>query len=654
MAIDYGAMQALTQIFQGTSQARRARRQEVAQLQNEMYQMEQRELQNANLVASEQATIEKSRQDYLKTVHNIPHMRDYVNNFFDEKSSEFKGILKEYNGRYSSAMSSGKVLDFRDSIMADLQRTDKYQKAVRSAAALANFDAYEVGKDSKGVSTKGLLSERDRERRAAYLRGELDEFSLTGLRSEYNAVDAADHYQGTKPNFDEIFSQQYQAVVHNYMTETGDRDWSALQRWADTDYDGNTQEALKAWAKTDMGIAGAYDPNMKGTKEMPVFEQEARIRGILKTEPYENKYYAMDGMDQIISQPAMQQMGVSLKGIEKKGDVQLYSKGVFTDFPESVLQEIIKQRGAINGITSNGDGSYQLANIKNCFDANGAYVDGAEAIDKHTNMNFAGMYVATKAIFEIEGPNGEMIKKEQLIGDVRDKDLRKSLEAQWGVKYENVKMIPTFVATFEHDNTLGAGFEDMRWWNKQVHMQINPKSGMLERIMDNTGVEESLQESQKSEQIINKMQKSKQEEIQTHLDSRRDQQMKPANEIYNTQQTSSGEAVTMTFMDDYITSYADVNSSDKAKKNHSILMSMASLSAIDNNDGDYPGQVKAYYSAFDGLLNGSSDNAIKFQKAVEGGNRKTIFELVNSMFKNVSFDSEKAESLTQTWSNYRK
>ena len=215
-------------------------------------------------------------------------------------------------------------------------------------------------------------------------------------------------------------------------------------------------------------------------------------------------------------------------------------------------------------------------------------------------------------------------------------------------------MIPTFVATFEHDNTLGAGFEDMRWWDKQVHMEIDPKSGMLERIMDNTGVEESLQKSQKSEQIVNKVQKSKQEEINSYLDSKRSQQMKPANEIYNTQQTSDGEAVTMTFMDDYITSYADVNSSDKAKKNHSILMSMASLSAIDNNDGDYPKQVKAYYSAFDGLLNGKSDNAIKFQKAIEGGNRKTIFELVNSMFNNVNFDADKAESLTQTWSNYRK
>ena len=91
----------------------------------------------------------------------LPKPTTFVMNMLigDIVEAAFKGILKEYNGRYSSAMSSGKVLDFRDSIMADLQRTDKYQKAVRSAAALANFDAYEVGKDSKGVSTKGLLSE---------------------------------------------------------------------------------------------------------------------------------------------------------------------------------------------------------------------------------------------------------------------------------------------------------------------------------------------------------------------------------------------------------------------------------------------------------------------------------------------------------------
>ena len=649
MAIDYGAMQALTQIFQGTSQARRARRQEVAQLQNEMYQMEQRELQNANLVASEQATIEKSRQQYLQTVHNIPHMRDYVNNFFDEKSAEFKGILKEYNGRYSSAMSSGKVLDFRDSILADLQRTDKYQKAVRSASALANFDAYEVGKDGNGVSTKGLLSERDRERRAAYLRGEIDEFSLTGLRTEYDAVEAADHYEGTTPNFDEIYSQQYQAVVHNYMTETGDRDWSALQRWADTDLDGNTQAALKAWAKRDMGMAGAYDQNMKGTKEMPVFEQEARIRSILD-QTYSNQGRAIDGINHIISQSAMQQMGVSLDGIEQKGDVQIYSKGVFTDFPGAVLEEILSQRGSVNGITSNGDGTYTIDNIKNCFDANGSFVDGAEALDTHKSMNFAGMYVATKAIFTVEGPNGEMIKKEQLVGDIRgsgNKDLRASLKEQWGDSYKDLQMVPTFVATFENDNWA-------KTWDKQVHMQINPKSGMLEKIMDNTGIEESLQESQKSEQVISKIKKSKQAEIDSYLESTKEAQMKPANDFYNTQQTSDGEPVTMTFIDDYMTAYTDVNSSDKAKKNHSLLMSMASLGAENNNKGNYPAQVKAYYSAFDGLLTGNNASAIKFQKAVEGGDRKTIFELVNSMFNNINFDPEKAETLAQTWSNYRK
>ena len=656
MAIDYGAMQALTQVFQGTSQGRRERRKEVSQLQNEMYQQEQRELQNANLIANEQATIEKSRQQYLQTVHNIPHMRNYVNNFYDNKSIEFKGMLKEYNGRYSGAMSSGKVLDFRDSILSDLQKTDKYQKATRSATALANFDAYEVGKDGSGVSTKGLLSEKDRQRRAKYLAGELDEFSLSGLRTQYDPVDAADHYEGTKPDFNEIFSQQYQAVVHNYMTETGDRDWSKLKADADQRHNGNTESALKEWAISDMGIKGAYNQNMKGTKEMPVFEQEARIRSVLDT-TYDTQNRAIAGMDNIINQSVMQQMGVGLEGIEQKGNVKLYSKGVFTDFPDAVLQEIIKQRGSINGITTNGDGSYDINNIKNCFDANGSYVDGSEAIDTQNNMNFAGMYVATKAVFEIEGPNGRMIKKEQLIGDTRgsgNKDLRDSLKDQWGDNYKNLKMVPTFVATFEHDNTLGPGTNDMRWWDKQVHMQIDPKSGMLEKIMDNTGIEESLQASQKSEQIISKIKKSKKSEVESYLDSNKESQMKLANDLYKGHQNTKGEAVTMTFMDDYITSYSNIKSSDKAKDNHSLLMSMSSLGADSSSKGDYPKEVLTYYSAFDNLLNSNSANGIEFQKAVKGGNRKTIFELVNSMFNNINLDLDKAENLSQTWSNYRK
>ena len=123
MAIDYGAMQALTEAFKGTSEARRNRRAEEAQMRQEMMQQEQLDFQNAQMIGSEQKALETSRTNYLKEIQKIPHMRDYVNNYFDEKTSEFKTLIKSYNGRYSTAMSSGKVLDFRDSLMSDLKKT---------------------------------------------------------------------------------------------------------------------------------------------------------------------------------------------------------------------------------------------------------------------------------------------------------------------------------------------------------------------------------------------------------------------------------------------------------------------------------------------------------------------------------------------------
>ena len=82
MAIDYGAMMALTQAIQGTSEARRARRQEEAQMRNEMLQQEQLDFQNATMIGQEQEALETSRENYLKQVQKIPHMRDYVNNYF--------------------------------------------------------------------------------------------------------------------------------------------------------------------------------------------------------------------------------------------------------------------------------------------------------------------------------------------------------------------------------------------------------------------------------------------------------------------------------------------------------------------------------------------------------------------------------------------
>ena len=139
MAIDYGAMMALTEAFKGTSEARRNRRQEESRIRTEMMQQEQLDFQNAQMIGKEQESLEKSRSAYLEQVQKIPHMRDYVNNYFDERTTEFKGLIKSFNGRYSTAMSSGKVLDFRDSLMSDLKKSDKYQVGVQSANQLAQL-----------------------------------------------------------------------------------------------------------------------------------------------------------------------------------------------------------------------------------------------------------------------------------------------------------------------------------------------------------------------------------------------------------------------------------------------------------------------------------------------------------------------------------
>ena len=183
----------------------------------EAHQQEQLDFQNATMIGQEQQALEASRENYLQQVQKIPHMRDYVNNYFDEKTAEFKGLIKSFNGRYSTAMSSGKVLDFRDSLMSDLKKSDKYQTGVLSANQLAQLDAYAADE-----RTADKISRRDQLNKMKYLKGELDSFELSGLRAEYDAIDAANYYEGERPDFNEIFSQQYSSIVHNWSLENDD------------------------------------------------------------------------------------------------------------------------------------------------------------------------------------------------------------------------------------------------------------------------------------------------------------------------------------------------------------------------------------------------------------------------------------------------
>ena len=131
-------------------------------------------------------------------------------------------------------MSSGKVLDFRDSLMSDLKKSDKYQIGVQSASQLAQLDAYAANE-----KTADKISRRDQLNKMKYLKGELDSFELSGLRAEYDAIDAANYYEGERPDFNAIFSQQYSAVVHNWSLENDDANHGKLTALAENMYPGD-------------------------------------------------------------------------------------------------------------------------------------------------------------------------------------------------------------------------------------------------------------------------------------------------------------------------------------------------------------------------------------------------------------------------------
>ena len=323
MAIDYGAMMALNEAIKGTSEARRARRQEEAQMRNEMMQQEKLDFQNAQMIGQEQQALETSRENYLKQVQKIPHMRDYVNNYFDEKTAEFKGLIKSFNGRYSTAMGSGKVLD--------LKKSEKYQIGVQSANQLAQLDAYAADE-----RTADKISRRDQLNKMKYLKGELDSFELSGLRAEYDAIDAANYYEGERPDFNAIFSQQYSAVVHNWALENDDANQAKLTALAENYYPGDPngkEKVLKQFAQEDMGMKGAYDERMVGTKELPPVEATSRVRNIFnQTATGPNAAAGM--LANAASQPMMQQFGVRAGGPEQKGNMQIAGYEIFNSAPD--------------------------------------------------------------------------------------------------------------------------------------------------------------------------------------------------------------------------------------------------------------------------------------------------------------------------------
>jgi len=629
MAIDYGAMMALNEAIKGTSEARRARRQEEAQMRNEILQQEKLDFQNAEMIGQEQQALETSRENYLKQVQKIPHMRDYVNNYFDEKTAEFKGLIKSFNGRYSTAMGSGKVLDFRDSLMSDLKKSEKYQIGVQSANQLAQLDAYAANE-----KTADKISRRDQLNKMKYLKGELDSFELSGLRAEYDAIDAANYYEGERPDFNAIFSQQYSAVVHNWTLEKDDADHAKLNALAESYYPGDPngkEKVLKQWAMDDMGIAGAYDQRMVGTKELPPVEATSRVRNIFnQTATGPNAAAGM--LANAASQPMMQQFGVRAGGPEQKGDMQIAGYEVFNSAPDAILKEAQFQFG--NAMKNNGDGTFDFTHVKRAFDANGVYLDDQDGDDYHNNMTYSGAHMVTKARFRL--PDGTI--KEQIMGDPKDRDLIKSLQKEWG---NDVTYVPTMVATFQNDNWA-------KWWDKQVMIEMDPKTMSMERIMESTGMEEKMQASAESSRVIGKISQAPEEDLEANLNAVRMQQQRAGNAFYKGTGGEGGQDATMDAVNSYLA--PQFNLMQGAEDSKGILYSIASIAAK-NQGGDFANNSKQYMNAMSNLMKATDANGKKFQLAVESKNPTTIFNVMNRMFGDIG-DKNEILKLAEIWSNY--
>jgi hypothetical protein len=629
MAIDYGAMMALTEAIKGTSGARAVRRQEEAQMRTEMLQQEQLDFQNANMIGQEQQALEKSRESYLKQVQKIPHMRDYVNNYFDEKTTEFKGLIKSFNGRYSTAMSSGSVLDFRDSLMSDLKKSEKYQTGVNSASQLAQLDQYATNE-----KTADRISRRDQLNKMKYLKGETDSFELSGLRAEYDAIDAANYYEGERPDMDAIFSQQYTAVVHNWALENDDANQAKLTALAENMYPGDPngkEKVLKQFAKEDMGMKGAYDERMVGTKELPPVEATSRVRNIFnQTATGPNAAYGM--LANAASQPMMQQFGVRAGGPEQKGDMQIAGYEIFNSAPDAILKEAQLQFG--NAMKNNGDGTFDFTHVKRAFDANGVYLDDQDGDDYHNNMTYNGAHMVTKARFRL--PDGTI--KEQIMGDPKDRDLIKSLEKEWG---NDVTYVPTMVATFQNDNWA-------KWWDKQVMVEMDPKTMSMERIMESTGMEEKMQASAASSRVIGKISNAPEQDINQNLNAVRAQQQKDGNAFYKGTGGEGGQDATMDAVNSYLA--PQFNLMQGAEESKGVLYSIASIAAK-NQGGDFANNSKQYMNAMSNLMKATDANGKKFQLAVESKNPVTIYNVMNRMFGDIG-DKNEILKLAEIWSNY--
>lgn len=635
MAIDYGAMMALTEALKGTSEARNAKRQQQAQMRQELLQEEQMNFQNAQMIGAERDAITKLEADYMSTISNIPHMRDYMTNYFDEKKSEFKSILKTFNGRYSNAMSSGKVLDFRDSIVSGLTESKKYQDGLKSAKQLALLQSY-----SEKEGTRDLISRIDLENRSKFLNGEIGSFSLSGLRSAYDPVDLSQYYEGEIVDFEKVFDKEYMNITHNYALEKNDPKLDKLKEIAKREYPGDPngeRKVLMDWAKKDMGIAGAYDPEATGIKELDNVAMSAQFKKSVSM-VHKGRTNAQNGLLKTASLPIWKTVGsrYNKNGIDKVGKVQIGGYEVFTGAPQAPQRETQRMLGA--DMKSNGDGTYDFNHVKGMYDSDGVYIDGYEAKESYEDMSYKGTFLVNKIRYELE--DGTI--KEHILGDSTDRDLKESLDIQY--KGKDGKTVSNFVTTM-----VGVYQNDRLGKDDQVMIEMDPTNISMERIIGDMGVtEETLQRTWKSERDLARASQKEERDQEKFVQSIRLQQQRDGNKFYKGVNGEDGIDPTMDQVNQYLS--PRFNEMTMAQDSKGILYSIASVAAK-NSGQDFATTSSNYMKAMSKLLNGTDEKSKEFQKAIESKDDENIFDVLNSMFGDIG-DKEEILKLADIWSTY--
>lgn len=634
MAVDYGVMGALASALNGTSEARRNRRAEISQLNKEFQAQQDRDFQNAQLVQAEHDAINANRAEAMKMVQNIPHMKEYFANMYDQEKAQLKGMLEGVQGNYKKAMASGKITEFRDGMVSRFENDPKYQKGLSSATALANMKSYLS--DDK---TSGLISDRDKRAREAYLNGETDSFTLSGFRAEYDEIDPSETYQGANVDFDKIFDSQYTKIWTNYTLENDDSNGQKLLKEARAKYpemDPNQSKMLilKQWAKDDMG----FGEGVQGTKPIDNVKLTAQIRDAFNMKAsHPGKSQA--NMEKIFNHPLMQAFGTQDIAPEKKGSTSIQGKTVFTKARAAVSNIVATNSGG--NIYKTGENTFTIKNTTGMFDVNGVSIKPSSGDDEHDNMEFKGTKLVSKAIVTL--PDGST--KTMLLASSSDKDRRRSLEKEYGDK--NIVYSQTMVAEYTNDTWA-------RWWDKQVFQEVDPTSIDLERLMKETGIEGDYIASQQSARVVNEIRESGEKEASKRANAYRNAQMTKGNNYYAKIAPEGVQPTTMDEVNNNLSpQYNKLISNGANDSQKGMIYAIASVAARNGRSGDYRKDTQAVLSSMEKWMLGTDPFSKQFQKAIRSNDEDALFDVMSEKFGKSLGAYGEISKLADNWSLYR-